>query len=60
MQTELGQVQTSIKLFSLEAQVIHMQGLSSLDRGLTLMWELASKFLKEKITGLHMSPTSGN
>ena len=36
-------------------------GLSSLDRSLTLRWELASKFLKEKlITGPHMSPTSGN
>ena len=37
-----------------------MQGLSLLDRGLTLVWELGCTFLKEEIiTGLHTSPTSG-
>ena len=61
MQMELGQVQTSLGLVSQEAQVTHMQGLSSLDRGLTLMWELVCTFLEEEIiTGLHTSPTSGN
>ena len=59
MQMELGQVQTSLGLVSQEAQVTHMQGLSLLDRGLTLMWELGCTFL-EIITGLHTSPTSGN
>ena len=58
---ELDQVQTSLGLVSQEAQVTHMQGLSSLDMGLTLMWELGSTFLEEEIiTGLHTSPTSGN
>ena len=57
---ELDQVQTSLGLVSQEAQVTHMQGLSSLDRGLTLMWELGCTFLEEIITGLHTSPTSGN
>ena len=37
MQMELGQVQTSLGLVSQEAQVTHMQGVSLLDRGLTLM-----------------------
>ena len=61
MQMELGQVQTSLGLVSQEAQVTHMQGLSLLDRGLTLMWELGCTFLEEEIiTGLHTSPTSGN
>ena len=50
---ELGQVQTSLGLVSQEAQVTHMQGLSSLDRGLTLLWELGCTFLKEEIITLH-------
>ena len=58
---ELGQVQTSLGLVSQQAQVTHMQGLSSLDGGLTLMWELGCTFLEEEIiTGFHPSPTSGN
>jgi hypothetical protein len=64
MQLELGQVQTkfrpSLGLVSQEAQVTHMQGLSSLHRGLTCVWELGCTVLKEVITGLHTSPTSGN
>ena len=35
-------------------------GLSSLDRGLTRVWELGCTFLEEIITGFHTSPTSGN
>ena len=58
---ELGQVQTSLGLVSQQAQVTHMQGLSSLDGGLTLVWELGCTFLEEEsITGLHTSPTWGN
>ena len=61
MWIELGQVQTSLEPVSQEAQVTHMQGLSLVDRGLTLMWELGWTFLEEEIiTGLHTSPTSGN
>ena len=36
-----------------------MQSLSSLDMGLTLVWGLGCTSLKEIITGLHTSPTSG-
>ena len=58
---KFGQVQTSVALVSQEAQVTHMQGLSSLDRGLTLVWELGCTFLEEEIiSGLHTSPTWGN
>ena len=56
---KLGQVQTSVALVSQQAQVTHMQGLSSLDGGLTLVWELGCTFLEEVISGLHTSPTPG-
>ena len=42
-----------------KAQATHMQGLSLLDRGITLRWELGCTSLKEIITELHTSPTSG-
>ena len=61
MQMELGHIHTSLGLVSQEAQVTHMQGLSSLDSGLTLLWKLGCTFLEEEIiTGLHTSPTSEN
>ena len=64
MQLELGQVQTkfrpSLGLVSQEAQVTHMQGVSLLNRGLTLVWEPGCTFLGEIIAGLHTSPISGN
>ena len=43
----------SLGLVSQEAQVTHMQSLSSLHRGLTHVWELGCTFLEEIITGLH-------
>ena len=46
-------------MLSNEAQATHMQGLSLLDMGLTLVWELGCTFLRELIIGLHTSPTSG-
>ena len=36
-----------------------MQGLSSLDMGLTFVWELGCTSLKEIITGFHTLTTSG-
>ena len=60
MQTEPGQVLTSLKLLSQEAQVTHRQN-HSLVEGLTHMWEIGCTFLEEEIvTGLHTSLTPGN
>ena len=60
MQTERGQLQSSLGLRSLEAQVTHLGSLT-VGQGAHRAWELGCTFLEEEIiTGLHTSPTSGN